>query len=74
MPVRRELNCIMVSQQVALMAICQTPDLVSTKAAGLIKVSHHAIVGKQHALMTAKGFMDVYRSVLLYYHRNCRHG
>lgn len=42
------------------MAMCETPVLVSTQAAGLIKVILREKVAKSHARMTAKGIMDIY--------------
>lgn len=51
---------ITVAQRVELEAVCETPVLVSTKAAGLIKVFSHEKIAKHNAYTTAKGITDAY--------------
>lgn len=55
-----------VAQHVVVNALCETPVLVATNAAGLFAVSQHKSVAKSHACMTAKGIMIVYPSPLVY--------
>lgn len=57
---------ITVSRQVLLVAMYETPELVSTKATDLTEVISHVNVAKNRAYMTVKDIIDVYSRRLFY--------
>lgn len=59
-PTRCKHESIMIARQVALTATCWIQGLVSTQAAGLIKVVFREDLIKNHACMTAQDIADVY--------------
>lgn len=59
-PNNDEPKNITVARQVVLWVIRKFSVLVFTKAAGLVEVTPHEKVGKNHVYMTTKGIMDVY--------------
>lgn len=58
-PIRCDSKYITVARQVVLKVLCETPVLISTQVAGVREAIPQENVNKNHACMTAKGFMDI---------------